>query len=83
MSGVKPAGLDVPPMPSEFWQPFEHYCDLRISERITWGEIDAYQRLTGAAVDARLVVDISRAISMAHAGRSEADILAAFGLGGG
>ena len=51
MSGIHDPQLDVEPIPAGFESWFAHFMQLRKSERITYADVDAYQRVTGVALN--------------------------------
>lgn len=42
--------LDAPPIPEGFGSWFTRFLDMRTGERLTYADIDAYQRVTGCSV---------------------------------
>ena len=80
MSGRKPTALEYPPCPPDFAHHKRQFYELYHGSPLSFTEIDAYCRLTGGAVDARLLRDIEFVYNMAINGRSVKDILAAFGF---
>lgn len=80
MSGRKPAALEFPPCPPELAHQKRQFYELYHGSPLSFTEIDAYCRLTGSAVDARLLRDIEFVYNMAINGKTIKDILAAFGF---
>ena len=80
MSGRKPTALEYPPCPPELANHKRQFYELYHGSPLSFTEIDAYCRLTGSSVDARLLRDIEFVYNMAINGKPIKDILAAFGF---